>query len=183
MRIKPIYLVASVLALGGGLYLIYKKPKDDSGKGDDTTPTPNNDPTARPQDVSQNKLSPKLDSLVSNGKIKGAKIYSKVDAVKVRTSASVNNGGINNIYGTMPNKERLIGVATGKVVVEQGKDRKNPLTGKDYRWIQITLSKFAYDKMQAQMSFFSTDGFAKKDVFPKTIMPVAWVRDDVVFTP
>jgi hypothetical protein len=177
MRIKPIYLIASALALGGGLYLIYKKPKDDSGKGDDTTPTPNNDPTARPQDVAQNKLSPKLDSLVSNGKIKGAKIYSKVDAVKVRTSASVNNGGINNIYGTMPNKERLIGVATGKVVVEQGKDRKNPLTGKDYRWIQITLSKFAYDKMQSQMSLFT------RDVFPKTIMPVAWIRDDVVFTP
>jgi len=177
MRIKPIYLVASVLALGGGLYLIYKKPKDDGSKGDDTTPTPSNDPTARPQDVAQNKLSPKLDSLVSNGKIKGAKIYSKVDAVKVRTSASVNNGGINNIYGTMPNKERLIGVATGKVVVEQGKDRKNPLTGKDYRWIQVTLSKFAYDKMQAQMSLFT------RDVFPKTIMPVAWVRDDVVFTP
>jgi hypothetical protein len=77
----------------------------------------------------------------------------------------------------MPNKERLIGVATGKVVVEQGKDRKNPLTGKDYRWIQVTLSKFAYDKMQAQMSLFT------RDVFPKTIMPVAWVRDDVVFTP
>ena len=178
MRIKPIYLIASALALGGGLYLIYKKPK---GDGDGTTPTPsptpNEDPTARPKDVSQNKLSPKLDSLVSNGKIKGAKIYTKVDAVKVRTSASVNNGGINNIYGTMPIKERFVGIATGKVVVEQGKDRKNPLTGKDYRWIQVTLSKFAYDKMQSQMNL------AFNDWIPKTVMFPVWVRDDVVFTP
>lgn len=178
MRIKPIYLVLSAIALGGGLYLILKKPKND-GSGDDSfpTPTPTNDPTARPQDVAQNKVSPKLDSLLSSGKIKGAKIYTKIDGVNLRTSASVNNGGINNIYGTMPNKERLVGVATGKVIVEQGKDRKNPLTGKDYRWIQVTLSKFAYDKIQSQKSL------ATMDWIPKTVMPPVWVRDDVVFTP
>lgn len=178
MRIKPIYLVVSALALGGGLYLIFKKPKGDGdGVTPTPTPTPSNDPTARPQDVAQNKLSPKLDTLVSSGKIKGAKIYTKIDGVNLRTSASVNNGGINNIYGTMPNKERLIGVATGKVIVEQGKDRKNPLSGKDYRWIQVTLSKFAYDKIQSQKSL------ATKDWIPKTVMFPVWVRDDVVFTP
>jgi hypothetical protein len=180
MKIKPIYLIGSALALGGGLYLILRKPKGGGGGGDDKLPLPSSaDPTARPKDVAQNKISPKLDTLLASGKIKGVKLYTKVDNVTLRKSATVNDGSIaNNIYGKMPNKERFIGVATGKVVVEQGKDRKNPLTGKDYRWVQFNISKFAFDKINDAKAFFLKDYFS-----PYTSISPLWVRDDVVFTP
>jgi hypothetical protein len=175
MKIKPIYIVLSAVAIGGGLYLMFKKPK-----ADDTTPTPPEDnlgpqnPSDRPKDTKQNSIPSNLEQLLTGNKIKGVNLYTKIDNVNLRTSSSVNNGGINNIYGTLPNKDRLIGSATGKVVLEQGKDRKNPATGKDYRWIQISLSKFAYDKIQTQKSWFS------KDLLPTTTYPLIWVRDDVL---
>jgi hypothetical protein len=97
----------------------------------------------------------KLTSLV------GKNIYTKVADVKVRNTAMVNNGIINNIYGEIPSKDILIGKVTSSV--KKG----------DYNWLGVKLSQQAYDIIQSEKSFVTRD-------LKVNIPALKWVREDVI---
>jgi hypothetical protein len=70
-------------------------------------------------------------------KIGNKNVYTKLDNVKARKGANVNNGVVNNAYGTISAKKTLV----GKVVAigEDLNGAKNA-NGRIYKWVKVNLS-------------------------------------------
>jgi len=91
----------------------------------------------------------------------GQKFYTLADNVKVRMGAGVNNGIINNIAGTIPNKKSFIGkIVTAKL----GDDKKI--------W-------FAVNEENSNQIFEIKKNFSWDMMKPKD-PSLRWVRSDVV---
>lgn len=122
----------------------------------------------------QSKPDPILTEGVVAGTTIGMKIYSKVDGVKIRNGAFVNDGLVNNIYDTVPKKDTYMGKIVRILV--GAKDQINPATKRPYNWFSFQLEKPLYDQMQAERYFFTRDAWANIPPPAKT-----WVREDVVY--
>lgn len=68
--------------------------------------------------------------------ISGAKFYTKVDEVNARKTANVNNGILNNIWGTVGKKDTFLGKVTA---IATDKNNAKNIDGKIYRWVKFSL--------------------------------------------
>jgi hypothetical protein len=156
-----IYGALGLVAIGALIYLLGndKDKQVEDVKSDDATPSKDgisNEQKTPDVNVEKAKdVSGKLTGLV------GKSIYTKVDNVKVRDSAKVNNGIINNIYGELPVRNTLIGK-----VVSVVKDA-------NYNWVGVKLSQEAYNMIQSQKNIVTRDLWVN-------IPPLKWVREDVI---
>lgn len=174
MKINKKYIFPLIgIAIAGGIFLlvIKKKPED----GGDTTPEP------KPEDNSgispeQQKIDASLGVILSNKNantlIKGKKIYSKIADAKARTQPAVNDGVVNNLYGSISNANVYLGNAVG-VATDLGKTN-NPATKKPYMWVKLQLSKDGYDAVQSNRSFLT------RDLFTPATLPYVYFREDVI---
>ena len=73
-------------------------------------------------------------------KIGNKNVYTKVADVKARKGANVNNGFVNNAYGTIADKNTNV----GKVIAisEDANGAKN-VKGRVYKWVKVNLTKEA----------------------------------------
>jgi len=73
-------------------------------------------------------------------KIGNKNVYTKVADVKARKGANVNNGFVNNAYGTIADKNTNV----GKVIAisEDSNGAKN-VKGRVYKWVKVNLSQDA----------------------------------------
>lgn len=170
---KYLYPIIGVVIAGGIVFLATrKKPKDDGG-GETPEPTPEDNSGISPEqkkiDVNLNNL---LASKSANTLIKGKKIYSKVADAKGRTQPAVNDGVINNLYGTVADANTYLGNAVS-VATDLGKTI-NSATKKPYVWVKVQLSKQGYDAVQANRSFFT------RDLFTPATLPYVYFREDVI---
>lgn len=122
----------------------------------------------------QTKPDPVLTDAVVESTTIGMKIYSKVDGVRIRTQAMVNDGLLNNVYDTVPVKDTLMGKIV-RVVVGP-KDQINPATKRPYNWFSFQLDKSLYQAMQKNRLFFNRD---TSENIPPPLK--TWVREDVVY--
>jgi hypothetical protein len=122
----------------------------------------------------QTKPDPVLTDAVVESTTIGMKIYSKVDGVKIRTQAMVNDGLLNNVYDTVPTKNTLMGKIV-RIVVGP-KDQINPATKRPYNWFSFQLDKALYQTMQKNRWFINRD---TSENIPPPLK--TWVREDVVY--
>ena len=176
MKINKKYIYPLIaVAIAGGIFLLVskKKPKNDGGGGD----TPIEPPTDGSEiSAEQKKIDATLNTILSNKNantlIKGKKIYSKVANAKGRTQPAVNDGVVNNLYGTISNANTYLGNAVG-VANDLGKTI-NPATKKPFVWVKVQLSKDGYDAVQTNRSFFT------RDLFTPATLPYVYFREDVI---
>jgi hypothetical protein len=142
--------------------------EDDSSEGE-----PSSDKTKSKEQIT---IDPKLASLTLEKNwaktIKGKNIYSKLDNVKLRKTEYVNDGVINNLYGTVDKKGTLLGVAEG-VYLDYGK-ATNPATKTRYNWIRVQLNNTVYNEIQKNQRNFATRDLLK---VPKVYV---FVREDAI---
>ena len=117
---------------------------------------------------------PVLSKAVIESTTIGMKIYSKVDGVRIRKDNSVNDGWMNNIYDTVPNKNTYMGKIVRIVV--GAKDQINPATKRPYNWFSFQLEKPLYEEMQKNHWAINRDAWTNIPPPSKT-----WVREDVVY--
>jgi hypothetical protein len=157
------------------LYYATKSPNkpitDEENVESEGDPTTSKDKTKE-----QTTLDPKLASITQEKNwvknIKGKNIYSKLDNVKLRKNEYVNDGIINNLYGTVDNNGTLLGVAVG-AYLDRGK-ATNPVTKAPYNWLQIKLADSVYNDIQKNQRNFAT-----RDLFKAPNIYV-FVREDVI---
>lgn len=94
----------------------------------------------------------------TNNRIKDKQIATKIDAVKLRSYAHVNNGFINNILAELE-KDVVIGKAnyvTSEIDIIKGADgiTINPKNNEPYKWISITLSDATTDLINSKKSWY-----------------------------
>lgn len=165
MKIKNetlIYGLLGLIAIGGLVYILTpsKADKEAEAEKEEEDKKPDGDISEEQKTPDKNveaskDASGKLTSLI------GKDIYTKVADVKVRNTAMVNNGIINNIYGEIPSKDILIGKVTS--AIKKG----------DYNWLGVKLSQQAYDIIQSEKSFVTRDLTVR-------IPALKWVREDVI---
>jgi hypothetical protein len=100
----------------------------------------------------------------------GKNVYTKVDNVKLRKEPYVNNGTLNNIFGTIAKKDVLIGTIGSSYLDRE--DTINPSTNQVYNWFQIKLSDAVYNDINKNQKNFLTKQFSN------VAMP--YVREDVI---
>jgi hypothetical protein len=132
--------------------------------------------TSKEKTKEQTTLDPKLATIIQDKNwvknIKGKSIYSKLDNVKLRKTEVVNDGVINNLYGTVDKNGTLLGVAVS-AYLDKGK-ATNPVTKAPYNWIQIKLADGVYNDIQKnQRNFATRDLFKAPNVY-------VFVREDVI---
>ena len=174
MKINKKYIYPLIgLAIAGGIVLLATKKKSDDGGGETPEPTPEDNGGITPE---QQKIDATLNTILSNKNantlIKGKKIYSKVANAKGRTQPAVNDGVVNNLYGTISNANTYLGNAVG-VANDLGKTM-NSATKKPFVWVKVQLSKDGYDAVQANRSFFT------RDLFTPATLPYVYFREDVI---
>jgi hypothetical protein len=157
-----IYGLLGLIAIGGLVYILTpsKADKEAEAEKEDEDKKPDDDISEEQKTPDKNveaskDASGKLTSLI------GKNIYTKIADVKVRNTAMVNNGIINNIYGEIPSKDILIGKVTS--TVKKG----------DYNWLGVKLSQQAYDIIQSEKNIVFRD-------LKVNIPALKWVREDVV---
>ena len=175
MKINKKYIYPLIgLAIAGGIFLLLtnKKPKDDGG-GETPQPTPDDNGGISPE---QKKIDANLNTILAsksaNTLIKGKKIYSKVVNAKARTQPAVNDGLVNNLYGTISDANVYVGNAVS-IATDMGKTI-NTATKKPYVWVKIQLSKDGYDAVQSNRSFLT------RDLFTPATLPYVYFREDVI---
>jgi hypothetical protein len=109
--------------------------------------------------------------IFTNNRIKGKKITTKVDAVKLRSYAHVNNGFLNNII-TEVNKDIVLGDAqfvTSEVDIIKGADGVtiNPKTKEPYKWVSIKLSDATTDEINKARSWYESNLPKGKTVYAR----------------
>jgi hypothetical protein len=173
INVKKLYPLIG-LGIAVGLVLLVSRKKTQGGGDDEVVPvTPEDEGGITPE---QKKIDPTLNSILiskdANTLIKGKKLYTKVANVKARTQAGVNDGVINNLYGTLSNAGTFVGTAIS-VVNDIGKTN-NPITNKTYKWVKTQLSKEGYEAVQANRSFLTRDLFAPSN------FPIVYFREDTI---
>ena len=174
MKINKKYIYPLIgLAIAGGIVLLATKKKSDDGGGETPEPTPEDNGGITPE---QQKIDATLNTILSNKNantlIKGKKIYSKVANAKGRTQPAVNDGVVNNLYGTISNANTYLGNAVG-VANDLGKTM-NSATKKPFVWVKVQLSKDGYDAVQSNRSFLT------RDLFTPATLPYVYFREDVI---
>lgn len=174
MKINKKYIYPLIgLAIAGGIVLLATKKKSDDGGGETPEPTPEDNGGITPE---QKKIDATLNTILSNKNantlIKGKKIYSKVANAKGRTQPAVNDGVVNNLYGTISNANTYLGNAVG-VANDLGKTM-NSATKKPFVWVKVQLSKDGYDAVQSNRSFLT------RDLFTPATLPYVYFREDVI---
>ena len=174
MKINKKYIYPLIgLAIAGGIVLLATKKKSDDGGGTTPEPTPEDNGGITPE---QKKIDATLNTILSNKNantlIKGKKIYSKVANAKGRTQPAVNDGVVNNLYGTISNANTYLGNAVG-VANDLGKTI-NSATKKPFVWVKVQLSKDGYDAVQSNRSFLT------RDLFTPATLPYVYFREDVI---
>lgn len=109
--------------------------------------------------------------IFTNNRIKGKKISTKVDAVKLRSYAHVNNGFINNIVAEV-GQDVVLGDAqfvTSEVDLINGAKgiTMNPKTKEPYKWVNITLSDSTTDLINKGKSWYQSDLPKGKTVYAR----------------
>jgi hypothetical protein len=109
--------------------------------------------------------------IFTNNRIKGKKISTKVDAVKLRSYAHVNNGFVNNIIAEV-DKDIVLGDAqfvTSEVDIINGADGVtiNPKTKEPYKWVNITLSDSTTDLINKNKSWYQPNLPKGKTVYAR----------------
>jgi hypothetical protein len=109
--------------------------------------------------------------IFTNNRIKGKKISTKVDAVKLRSYAHVNNGFVNNIIAEV-DKDIVLGDAqfvTSEVDIINGADGVtiNPKTKEPYKWVNITLSDSTTDLINKNKSWYQSNLPKGKTVYAR----------------
>jgi len=99
--------------------------------------------------------------IFTNNRIKGKKITTKLDGVKLRSYAHVNNGWVNNIIAEV-DKDVVLGDAdfvTSEVDIINGADgvTMNPKTKEPYKWVNIKLSDATTDLINKGKSWYESD--------------------------
>lgn len=159
------------------LIAVYYATKSPAQPITDEASTSEGDPeTGKDKTKEQITIDPKLASITQEKNwvknIKGKNIYSKLDNVKLRKTEVVNDGVINNLYGTVDKSGTLIGVAVS-AYLDKGK-ATNPITKAPYNWIQIKLADSVYKDIQKnQRNFATRDLFKAPNVY-------VFVREDVI---
>lgn len=174
MKINKKYIYPLIgLAIAGGIVLLATKKKPEDGGGTTPEPTPEDNGGITPE---QQKIDATLNTILSNKNantlIKGKKIYSKVANAKGRTQPAVNDGVVNNLYGTISNANTYLGNAVG-VANDLGKTM-NSATKKPFVWVKVQLSKDGYDAVQSNRSFLT------RDLFTPATLPYVYFREDVI---
>lgn len=174
MNLKKYLYPIIGIAIAGGIFMLATKGKKPS-------PTPTPEPTPEPEDGSgvspeQKKPDPTLSAILANANattiLKGKKIYSKVDNVKARTEARVNDGIVNNLYGDITKAGTFLGTAIS--VLNDGNGAQNATAKRVYKWVKVQLSKDGYDAVQANRSFLT------RDLFTPSAFPIVYFREDVI---
>lgn len=144
---------------------------DEEGIASEDKPTSSTDKTKE-----QTTIDPKLATIKQQKNwlknVIGKNVYSKLDNVKLRTSEVVNDGLINNLYGSVDKSGTLLGVVT-TAYLDKGR-ATNLATKAPYNWFQIKLSDGVYDDIQKNQKNFAT-----RDLF-KAPNVYAFVREDVI---
>lgn len=148
-----------------------EQPTTDEGIPSEDEPTSSTDKTKE-----QTTIDPKLATITQQKNwlknVIGKNVYSKLDNVKLRTSEVVNDGLINNLYGSVDKGGTLLGVVT-TAYLDKGR-ATNPATKAPYNWFQIKLSDAVYEDIQKNQKNFAT-----RDLF-KAPNVYAFVREDVI---
>jgi hypothetical protein len=155
-----IYGLLGLIAIGGLVYILLPS-KADNGTEEEKEEEKSDDDISDEQKTPDKNVEASKDASGKLTSLVGKNIYTKVADVKVRNTAMVNNGIINNIYGEIPSKDILIGKVTSSV--KKG----------DYNWLGVKLSQQAYDIIQSEKSFVTRD-------LKVNIPALKWVREDVI---
>lgn len=159
-----IYGLLGLVALGALVYLVVPK-KEEGGEGgeviDPTKQDTPDDKISEEQKTPDKKVEAAKDKTGKLTSLIGKNVFTKIADVKVRNTAMVNNGLINNIYGEIPSKDILIGKVTS--VLKKG----------DFNWLGVKLSQQAYDIIQAEKNIIFRD-------LRTNIPALKWVREDVI---
>jgi hypothetical protein len=174
MKINKKYIYPLIgVAIAVGVVLLATKKKPNDGGGETPEPTPEDNGDISPE---QKKIDATLNTILANKNanalIKGKKIYSKVATAKGRTQPAVNDGVINNLYGTISNANTYLGNAVG-VATDLGKTI-NSATKKSFVWVKVQLSKEGYEAVQSNRSIFT------RDLFTPATLPYVYFREDVI---
>lgn len=155
-----IYGLLGLIAIGGLVYILLPS-KADTDAEEEKEDEKSDDEISEEQKTPDKNVEASKDASGKLTSLVGKNIFTKVADVKVRNTAMVNNGLINNIYGEIPSKDILIGKVTS--TVKKG----------NYNWLGVKLSQQAYDIIQSEKSFVTRD-------LKVNIPALKWVREDVV---
>lgn len=155
-----IYGLLGIIAIGGLVYILLPS-KSDTETEEENEDKKSDDEISEEQKTPDKNVEASKDASGKLTSLVGKNIFTKVADVKVRNTAMVNNGLINNIYGEIPSKDILIGKVTS--TVKKG----------NYNWLGVKLSQQAYDIIQSEKSFVTRD-------LKVNIPALKWVREDVV---
>lgn len=158
---KLIMGVGATIAIGLAMFVVLGKKKDGGNDGSSSSTTPQGTPD------------PKIDVKIREKTTKGLTISSKIDGVKLRTSAYANDGIISNLYGEVPKSGTIIGVVSTAPIEDKG-GAFNPSTQQKWKWLGVSITDGVYKEIQEnQRNFFTRDVWAKKPI-------TLYVREDVI---
>jgi hypothetical protein len=108
-------------------------------------------------------------------KIGNKNVYTKVADVKARKGANVNNGFVNNAYGTIADKNTNV----GKVIAisEDSNGAKN-VKGRVYKWVKVNLSQEARKSINKSPNESLLNTFSGS--LPSTGNVFAYFREDTI---
>lgn len=159
-----IYGGLAIISIVGLVYLFRKDEKTPSKEEDIINPDTGTGDITKEQQTKDPLLEDLMKTPNWASKVVGKKIFTKVGGANIRTQSFVNNGLINNIYGTIPSKGIEIGEVT-KVIPKSTADQM--------AWFGVKLSKQAYTIIQSEKNIITRDIW-------ENIPPLLWVREDVV---
>lgn len=73
-------------------------------------------------------------------KIGNKNVFTKVADVKARKGANVNNGFVNNAYGTIKDKNTNVGKV---IAISEDENGAKNVKGRVYKWVKVNLTKEA----------------------------------------
>lgn len=178
MKIDPKYKIyvycGAAIAVAAGIYFAVSKSGD---KKPEAIPDPER------QDGSGKVISKQQDNVPINvanvmnqsvtaarTALLGKKVYTRMLNTKIRSSAEVNNGFLNNNWGVIPDANVLIGTITD---VQLDKNNAVNTSGRVYKWVktsEFSDAALAQMKDAAKESWFNTNpqknhiGYIREDV-------------------
>lgn len=143
-------LIAGSILIVGAYFIIDKFKKDKKGNNEGDVDTENESSVTNDNSTSTANLPIKplnIDSIV------GKDVFTNTSNVNIRKSALVNNGFLNNLFGTIPEKNTLI----GKVISVIRKD--------GFNWLEVKLSRESIIAMFPNTKYLDfTSKFVREDV-------------------